>query len=213
LNGGIDQDLLALAQYLKGQKIPGLKDVILAYDNLTLVYDILDFDTNPYLFVNQLVATFIAEASNHNASNNKGRLIEVPVCYDLSLGIDLEDASKITNLSIEALIKKHTEHIYTVYCLGFLPGFAYMGDVPNIIQLPRLPQPRAKVLDGSVGIAGKQTGIYPIESPGGWQIIGRTPIKIFDPLNLSLFQAGDQVKFNSIDLATYHQIKNQVHVN
>jgi len=213
LNGGIDRDLLALAAFIKKQKIPGLKDIILAYDNLTLVYDILDFDTNPYLFVNQLVTSFIAEASNHNTLNSTSRLIEVPICYDPSLGIDLEAAAKIANCNIEALIQAHTAHIYTVYCLGFLPGFAYMGDVPKKIQLPRHPQPRATVVAGSVGIAGKQTGIYPTDSPGGWQIIGRTPIKIFDTIKLSLFKAGDQVKFNSIDLALFHELNNQEDVH
>lgn len=213
LNGGIDQDLLALGEFIKEQKIQGIKDIILAYDNLTLVYDILDFDPNPYLFVNQLVANFIAETSNHNAPNNLGRLIEVPVCYDQSLGIDLEAAAKIANCNIEALIQEHTAHIYTVYCLGFLPGFAYMGDVPKKIQLPRHAQPRASVVAGSVGIAGKQTGIYPMDSPGGWQIIGRTPLKIFDTIKLSLFQAGDQVKFNPIDLALFHELNNQEDVH
>ncbi len=212
LNTGIDHDLLALYQYLKNLNIKGLKDIILAYDNITLIYDILFFDTNPYFFINQIVENYIANIKNNPTVKTTSRFIEVPVCYDLSLGVDLEDAAKKANCSIETLIQKHTEHIYTVYCLGFLPGFAYMGDVPNIIQLPRHPQPRAKVLAGSVGIAGKQTGIYPMDSPGGWQIIGRTPFKIFDPLKLSLFQAGDQVKFNSIDLATYHQLKNQAHV-
>ena len=207
-NEGIDHDLLALAAYLKRQKITGIKDIILAYDNLTLVYDILDFDANPYLFVNQLVATYIAEASNHNASNSKGRLIEVPVCYDVSLGIDLQNAVKASNCSIDELIQQHSEKIYTVYCLGFLPGFAYMGEVPHAIQLPRHPSPRSKVLAGSVGIAGKQTGIYPMNSPGGWQIIGRTPIKIFDPTStsLTLFNAGDQVKFKPIDLELFHTL-------
>jgi KipI family sensor histidine kinase inhibitor len=84
-----------------------------------------------------------------------------------------------------------------------------MGDVPKKIQLPRHPQPRATVVAGSVGIAGKQTGIYPTDSPGGWQIIGRTPIKIFDTIKLSLFKAGDQVKFNPIDLALFHELNNQ----
>ena len=139
LNGGIDQDLLALAQFLKGQKIPGLKDIILAYDNLTLVYDILDFDTNPYLFVNQLVASFIAEASNHNASNNLGRLIEVPVCYDPSLGIDLESAAQLASCSIDALIQLHTAEIYTVYCLGFLPCLLYTSPSPRDRTRSRMP--------------------------------------------------------------------------
>ena len=137
LNEGIDQDLLALAAFIKEQKIQGVKDIILAYDNLTLVYDILDFDSNPYLYVNQLVANFIAEASNHNTLNSTSRLIEVPVCYDPSLGIDLEHAAQLASCSIDALIQLHTAEIYTVYCLGFLPGFAYMGDVPKKIQLPR----------------------------------------------------------------------------
>jgi len=209
---GMDQDLLALAQYLKNLHITGIKDIILAYDNLTLIYDILNFDANPYFFVNQLVKKFIVDNKNNAATKTVSRLIEVPVCYDLSLGVDLEAASKMADCSIEALIQKHTEHIYTVYCLGFLPGFAYMGDVPEMIQLPRHPQPRANVLAGSVGIAGKQTGIYPMDSPGGWQIIGRTPFKIFDPIHLSVFRAGDQVKFNAIDLAMYHQLNNQAHV-
>jgi inhibitor of KinA len=213
LNAGIDHDLLNLSQYLKSLNIKGVKDIILAYDNLTLIYDILSFDNNPYFFINQLVENYIADHKNNTSAKTTPRLLEVPVCYDLSLGIDLEDAAKIANCSIEALIQKHTEHIYTVYCLGFLPGFAYMGDVPNRIQLPRHSAPRAKVIAGSVGIAGKQTGIYPMDSPGGWQIIGRTPFKVFDPIKLSLFQAGDQVKFNAIDLATFHQINNQVDVN
>jgi inhibitor of KinA len=209
LNAGMDQDLLALSQFLKAQKIPGIKDIILAYDNLTLVYDILHFDTNPYFFINQLLEAFIAEASNNIASKHAGRFIKVPVCYDPSLGIDLKQAAGIANCSIEALIQAHTTTIYTVYCLGFLPGFAYMGDVPKKIQLPRHSQPRNKVAAGSVGIAGKQTGIYPTDSPGGWQIIGRTPLKIFDPIKLSLFSAGDQVQFDPIDLELFHQLNNQ----
>jgi inhibitor of KinA len=212
LNEGIDQDLLALSQYLKSIHIKGVKDIILAYDNITLIYDILDFDHNPYFFVNQLLENYIADIKKNTIAQTASRLIEVPVCYDLSLGIDLEAAANIANCSIEVLIQKHTEHIYTVYCLGFLPGFAYMGDVPKSIQLPRHPQPRTKVLAGSVGIAGKQTGIYPMDSPGGWQIIGRTPLKIFDPIKLSLFSAGDQVKFNAIDLAMFHQLNNQADV-
>jgi inhibitor of KinA len=88
-----------------------------------------------------------------------------------------------------------------------------MGDVPKKIQLPRHPQPKANVVAGSVGIAGKQTGIYPMDSPGGWQIIGRTPLKIFDTIKLSLFKAGDRVKFNPIDLALFHQLNNQEDVH
>ena len=203
----LDQDLLAFTQFVTDEKIPGIKDIILAYDTLTLVYDILYFDSNPFLFAHTILDKFNASKKDLIGLGNKS-IIEIPVCYDLSLGIDLQHAVNTSNCSIETLIHQHSEKIYTVYCLGFLPGFAYMGDVPNGIQLPRHPSPRSKVLAGSVGIAGKQTGIYPSTSPGGWQIIGRTPIKIFDPTSpsLTLFKAGDHVKFKPIDLALFHTL-------
>jgi inhibitor of KinA len=204
---GIDQDLLTFTQFVMNEKINGLKDIILAYDTLTLIYDIFHFDSNPFLFAHAILDRFNASKKSLNAIENKS-IIEIPVCYDPSLGIDLQNAVKASNCSMNELIQQHSEKIYTVYCLGFLPGFAYMGDVPNAIQLPRHPSPRSKVLAGSVGIAGKQTGIYPMNSPGGWQIIGRTPIKIFDPTSttLTLFKAGDQIKFKPIDLELFHTL-------
>lgn len=204
---GIDHDLLAFTAFVKAQKMAGIKDIILAYDTLTLIYDILEFDNNPYLFASQQLEAFLKASPTINQTRNAS-LIEVPVCYDPSLGIDLEKAAIHLKCSIESIIQQHTEKIYTVYCLGFLPGFAYMGDTPKAIQVPRHATPRAKVAGGSVGIAGKQTGIYPIDSPGGWQIIGRTPFKIFDPNSneLTLFKAGDQIKFNPISLALFHQL-------
>ena len=203
----IDPTLLAFTQFITDEKFNGLKDTILAYDTLTLVYDILHFDSNPYLFAHTILEAY--NTSKNNIVSIEGRsIIEIPVCYDTSLGIDLQNAVKASNCSIAELVQQHSEKIYTVYCLGFLPGFAYMGEVPNAIQLPRHPSPRSKVLAGSVGIAGKQTGIYPMNSPGGWQIIGRTPIKIFDPTSasLTLFKAGDQVKFKPIDLELFHTL-------
>lgn len=203
----IDPTLLAFTQFVTNEKINGLKDIILAYDTLTLIYDILHFDSNPYLFAHTILESFNA-SKNNMVSIEKRSIIEIPVCYDMSLGIDLQNAVKASNCSISELVQQHSEKIYTVYCLGFLPGFAYMGEVPNAIQLPRHSSPRSKVLAGSVGIAGKQTGIYPMNSPGGWQIIGRTPIKIFDPTSasLTLFKAGDQVKFKPIDLELFHTL-------
>ena len=203
----IDPNLLAFTQFVTNEQINGIKDIILAYDTLTLVYDILHFDSNPFLFAHTILEAFNASKKSLNAIENKS-IIEIPVCYDASLGIDLQNAVKASNCSINELIQQHSDKIYTVYCLGFLPGFAYMGDVPNAIQLPRHPSPRSKVLAGSVGIAGKQTGIYPMNSPGGWQIIGRTPIKIFDPTSttLTLFKAGDQIKFKPIDLELFHTL-------
>jgi len=203
----IDPTLLAFTQFVMNEKINGLKDIILAYDTLTLIYDIIYFDSNPYLFAHTILEEVNA-SKNNMVSIEERSIIEIPVCYDMSLGIDLQNAVKASKCSIAELVQQHSEKIYTVYCLGFLPGFAYMGEVPNAIQLPRHPSPRSKVLAGSVGIAGKQTGIYPMNSPGGWQIIGRTPIKIFDPTSasLTLFKAGDQVKFKPIDLELFHTL-------
>lgn len=204
----IDPNLLAFTQFVTNEKINGIKDIILAYDTLTLVYDILHFDSNPFLFAHTILEAFNNASKNNIVSIKRRSMIEIPVCYDESLGIDLENAVKALNCSIDELIQQHSEKIYTVYCLGFLPGFAYMGEVHHAIQLPRHPSPRSKVLAGSVGIAGKQTGIYPMNSPGGWQIIGRTPIKIFDPTStsLTLFKAGDQVRFKPIDLKLFHTL-------
>lgn len=204
----IDPNLLAFTQFVTNEKINGIKDIILAYDTLTLVYDILHFDSNPFLFAHTILQAFNNASKNNIVSIERRSMIEIPVCYDESLGSDLENAVKALNCSIDELIQQHSEKIYTVYCLGFLPGFAYMGEVHHAIQLPRHPSPRSKVLAGSVGIAGKQTGIYPMNSPGGWQIIGRTPIKIFDPTStsLTLFKAGDQVRFKPIDLKLFHTL-------
>ena len=204
----IDPNLLAFTQFVTNEKINGIKDIILAYDTLTLVYDILHFDSNPFLFAHTILEAFNNASKNNIVSIKRRSMIEIPVCYDASLGIDLQNAVKASNCSIDELIQQHSEKIYTVYCLGFLPGFAYMGEVPHAIQLPRHPSPRSKVLAGSVGIAGKQTGIYPMNSPGGWQIIGRTPIKIFDPTStsLTLFKVGDQVRFKPIHLKLFHTL-------
>lgn len=215
LREGIDQDLIALRQFIIDKKISGIKDDILAYDTLTLIYDIQSFKDHPYLFATNIMDAFILESSTLKQPKNAVRLIEIPVCYDPILGIDIQTAAISSNCSVQELIQLHSEKVYTVYCLGFLPGFAYMGDVPKAIQLPRHPAPRSKVEAGSVGIAGIQTGIYPIASPGGWQIIGRTPLKIFDPNSkeLTLFKAGDQVKFYPISLVLFHQLNAHLDVD
>ena len=210
----LDANLLEFTQFMMDEKVNGIKDIILAYDTLTLVYDILQFDSNPFLFAHTILEKFNASKKSLNMIENKS-IIEIPVCYDPSLGIDLQNAVKASNCSMDELIQQHSDKIYTVYCLGFLPGFAYMGDVPDAIQLPRHPSPRSKVLAGSVGIAGKQTGIYPMNSPGGWQIIGRTPIKIFDPTSttLTLFKAGDRINFKPIDLELFHTLNTHENVD
>jgi inhibitor of KinA len=189
------------------EEVKGIKDIIPSYHTLTLIYDI-ELLNAPLDFANDLIEKYKSQREIDLPNKELHKIIEVPVCYDESFGIDLISMSTKLNLSITEIIKIHTENIYQVYCLGFMPGFAYMGDVNTTIQMARHPQPRQNVSAGSVGIAGAQTGIYPMHSPGGWQIIGRTPVKIFDkdPKVLSKFKMGDQIIFYPITRAEFDKL-------
>jgi inhibitor of KinA len=203
----IISEIKCFNDFIVSQKLSGIKDIIPSYHTLTLIYDI-ELLNAPLDFANDLIEKFSNERKTEVATKMINKIIEVPVCYDENFGIDLNSMSTKLNLSIAEIIKIHTENIYQVYCLGFMPGFAYIGDVNSKIQIARHSQPRKNVSAGSVGIAGAQTGIYPMHSPGGWQIIGRTPLKIFDkdPSILSKFNMGDSVKFYPITRAEFESI-------
>ena len=195
------------SDFIFSQQMKEIKDIIPSYHTLTLIYDIALMD-EPIEFANNLIEKFATQRKTEIATIAVNKIIEVPVCYDENFGIDLISMSTKLNLSVADIIKIHIEDIYQVYCLGFMPGFAYMGDVNTKIQTARHAQPRKNVSAGSVGIAGAQTGIYPMHSPGGWQIIGRTPMKIFDkdPSILSKFKMGDQIKFYPIPRAEFDKL-------
>jgi inhibitor of KinA len=125
------------------------------------------------------------------------RLVEIPVCYGGEFGPDLDEVAAMHGITPERVIELHTSATYLVYFLGFVPGFAYLGELARELVTPRLPAPRRKVPVGSVGIAGHQTGVYPFETPGGWRLLGRTPLEMFrtDRDGLSLLSIGDRVKF------------------
>ncbi len=133
---------------------------------------------------------------------------EIPVCYDPELGPDLLDCCQQTNLNLDTFIKLHTEPIYRIYFIGFLPGFLYLGGLNKKLFIPRKTTPRPKVPIGSVGIAGAQTGIYPQASPGGWQLIGQTKVSLFVPTQQppTPFQAGDYLKFTAISKADFSTV-------
>ena len=137
----------------------------------------------------------------------KGRELEIPVCYDIELAADLTAVALSTGLSINEIIRLHSRQPYRVYLIGFLPGFPYLGRLPVELQLPRKQIP-TNVAAGSVAIAGLQTGIYPVQSPGGWHVIGRTPLRIFDSsLEVPcLLEAGDLVQFTPISQHEYDRI-------
>jgi inhibitor of KinA len=129
------------------------------------------------------------------------RQVEIPVCYGGEHGPDLIDVSKIHGMTPAQVIELHSSSTYVVYFLGFVPGFAYLGELPQALVTPRLATPRRRVPPGSVGIAGRQTGVYPVATPGGWRLLGRTPISMFRPdqTGFSFLSIGDRVRFTPID--------------
>ncbi|NCT18231.1 MAG: hypothetical protein AUK33_08245 [Flavobacteriaceae bacterium CG2_30_34_30] len=139
-------------------------------------------------------------------------IYEIPVCYDEEFGIDLRELSALSGFSIKKIVQWHTKPVYRVYFLGFLPGFPYLGGLPKALCFPRKKEPREVITKGSVGIGGSQTGIYTLDSPGGWNILGRTPYYFFDVTKAipSLFQAGDYVKFVSITKTQFENITSQI---
>lgn len=206
-----NQQVVALFHHLQSQPISGVKDMITAYNSLTLVYDIYAIktqhpDNSVYEQISGDLHLVIDRITQREETCN--RVIRIPVCYDLSLAIDLESLADLHQLRLEEVIALHCGKTYRVYMIGFLPGFAYMGTVDEKLITPRHASPRKSVAAGSVGIAGEQTGIYPFASPGGWQIIGQTPVTLFSP-DLSspcLLQPGDEVQFYPIDLSTFQNL-------
>lgn len=140
------------------------------------------------------------------------KIFHIPVCYDEEFGFDLEQISRVNNLSQPEIIQLHTSPLYQLYFIGFLPGFLYLGGLRKELYIPRRNTPRKSVEKGSVGIGGNQTGIYPKTSPGGWQILGRSPVNLFDKNSLppSPFSAGDKIKFFEISKDDFYEIEGQV---
>ena len=132
-------------------------------------------------------------------------VVTIPVCYDLEFGPDLQEVANQARISTREVIRLHSSPTYRVHFLGFTPGFAYLGGLPEALHAPRLATPRKHVPAGTVAIAGSQAGVYPVDSPGGWRLIGRTPVRIFDPnaTRPTRLEPGDLVKFSAIDRATF----------
>lgn len=207
-----NKKVLALFQQLRKSNLP-FTDLVPAYSSLTVYYDVAaiyahkEADKTAFETMADLVEGLAA--SGGEIEEEKPSVIEIPVCYSDLYALDKEELENKTSLSFEQIVELHTASYYRVFMIGFLPGFAYMGEVDPRISIARKAVP-TNVKAGSVGIAGRQTGIYPLDSPGGWQIIGRTPRSIFrkDEKNPVLFRAGDEVKFYSISEDEFRNYKN-----
>jgi inhibitor of KinA len=199
LREAIDPEINAWCVALARELVPTLgtiaRDVVIGYCSVTVYFDPLSVD------VKWLEAEIAECAATTDASGSiGGAAVEVPVCYGGDYGPDLEDVARFANCSEADVVAIHAAREYRVYMVGFVPGFAYMAEVDRRIAAPRRPSPRTAVPAGSVAIAGGQTGVYPSVTPGGWNIIGRTAIKPFDPSRPEpfLFKSGDRVRFKPL---------------
>lgn len=187
---------------LKSLNIDGLIEIIPSYTSIFISYDIFKYS---YSSLKELLEKSIDLAYEEDSKEN---IITIDVYYGEEVGLDLKSMSEKTKLSIEEIIKIHSSKLYDVFAIGFLPGFAYLASVDKRIALPRLSTPRKQIPKGSVAIADTQTAVYPQNSPGGWNIIGRTNMELFDKSHekLSPLSVGDKVKFNPISKEEYlHQ--------
>jgi len=191
---------------IRSSNILGVEDILILKDHIGLFY-------NPYRSTyNELKSKIIFLLSDKSIKviSNKKRNWKIPICYNSQLALDIENVSEILKIDTKEIIKIHNECIYVVDMIGFLPGFLYLGGLDNTLNLPRKKVPRKIIPKGSVGIAERQTGIYNIESPGGWNIIGRTPYELFNknsdpPLKI---RQGDTITFYEVDIIEFNRIIN-----
>jgi len=197
----VSAKVLALAGRLNDLKIDGVIETVPTIRSLSIYYEPL---TVSAIRLERQVADILEHLEEAPAT---GRICEIPVCYDLELAPDLEQVAAQCNLNPAQVIEIHSSRTYHVYMLGFLPGLAYLGDLAPQLALSRRATPRPRIPAGSLGIGGKLTCIYPMATPCGWHVIGRSPISLWDP-NLTkgaLLRAGDKVKFEPVSLREYRR--------
>ena len=205
IDPAINGRAIALAGSLRQRPMEGVREVVEAYAAVTVHVDPVHADIGA---VAAAVARRVQETPAGGASDAPGREHRLPVCYGGAHGPDIADVARFGGCTADDVMARHYAGTYRVYMLGFQPGFAYMGTVDPTIAAPRRATPRVHVPARSVGIAGGQTGVYPAVSPGGWQLIGRTPVTLFDlgRADPFLLHAGDVVRFDPIDQTTYERL-------
>ncbi len=208
INEDINKKIRIFCSYLNDHPFKGLIEYVPAFASVSIIYNPLDIDNEyPYEEVKSNIYDILDRLDFSLVYREN--IIKIPVCYSGEFAPDIFEVAKINNLTVDEVINIHSSGKYLVYMIGFAPGFPYLGGMSKKIASPRRQSPRTKIPAGSVGIAGMQTGVYPIETPGGWQIIGRTPIKLFnlEGERKSLLNSGDIAKFYPISYEEYIQIK------
>ena len=207
----IDPALTALVRAsrarLEAAHLPGVTDLIGAYCTLMVCYDPLVMS---YTELSAQIGACLRDVEAVGAS--AGRIVEIPVCYGGELGPDLGDVADHAGMGVEEVVRRHTAGRYRISMLGFLPGFAYLTGLDPLLETPRLAVPRTLVPAGAIGIGGAQAGLYPLASPGGWRIIGRTPARLYRPEHAEPipYAPGDELRFYAVDRAAYDEMAERV---
>ena len=201
--------IIALKEAIDIELAGSIIECVIAYNSLTLTFD---RDKTHHQKLQQEINKL--RNSKREAGKSGNRLWKIPVCYNEEFGIDLQEISNAKGLTIGEIIAKHCRPTYTVYFIGFLPGFLYLGGLPPELHQPRKSVPRIRIKKGAVAIGGSQTGIYPLESPGGWNVLGNTPLSFFDPHTSPpcFASPGDKLQFYPIHLDHYHHLKEEVEI-
>ncbi|WP_010531691.1 5-oxoprolinase subunit PxpB [Lentibacillus jeotgali] len=206
----LNRKIRSFCRRLSHQAVEAIIEWVPSFDSVTVYY-------SPYHMSYETIRNMLLELASGDMllGEDTKMLVKIPVFYGGSAGPDLEKVAKKSGLSVNEVIEKHSGVDYLIYMIGFLPGFPYLGGLPKELATPRLDNPRSSVPAGSVGIAGSQTGAYPLASPGGWNLIGQTPVKLFDPDRDApfLYQAGDKIRFVPVSESDYRTIEKQVHNN
>lgn len=206
----INSKIRNMVNAINKANIEYITEIIPTYRSILIIYDPLQIS-----YIELIDSLKEMESTMGEGTVSSIRIVEIPTVYGGEYGPDIEFVAKHNNLTVDEVIDIHTSRDYLLYMLGFTPGFGYLGGMDERIATPRLQVPRTKIPGGSTGVAGSQTGIYPIDSPGGWQLLGRTPIKLYDPLSDPpvLLKAGDYIRFVSITEEGYKEIEELVKKN